>query len=586
MDRVRDLVLAGGVSVVLAQDRDRFTREPAHHYLLKREFEEHGCKLRALNDRGDDSPEGELTDGILDQLAKFERAKTAERTRRGKLRKAREGKVIATTKPPYGFRYNVSRNALINYEPEMLVVRKIFRLAAEGFGTYVIQKRLYQENIPSPRGNRSWHRKIIKELVISDVYKPHSYKEITQLVSPEVAAMLDPDQEYGVRWWNRLSRKTQHVSEPDRDGQRSYRKRTTATTRGREEWVAVPVPAHLSRSLVEQARAMLLAYRPPQRKHLARSWQLRGQIRCGNCGVAMGTHTTRNGEKLYHYYKCKCRDDYKRGTCNQKNIRAEKVERPVWEFVSDLLKSPERINAGMEVLIEQERAADGHDPEKEFVAWADKIEKCDHLRKAYQDQQAAGLMTMEELRERLEELESARRLAQTEIEILTEHEERMKQLEKDRVTVLNHISKTIPDAVNNLSPEEQNDLYRMLHLEVTPSDEGFKVSGAFCVPEPLSDRRNGQLGAARSYRLRRHKDLRRADGPGAWQGREFYRGGVLPVGPSQLSAATLYRARRGGRDDRLRLQPGLLGHQRRLPSCRRWRSPFGDLKVVSAGALR
>src|SRR3954465_2847382 len=101
MDRVRDLVTIGGVSVVLAQDRDRFTREPAYHYLLRKEFEEYDCKLRALNDRGDDSPEGELTDGILDQLAKFEGAKTVERTRRGKLRKAREGKVIATTKPPY-----------------------------------------------------------------------------------------------------------------------------------------------------------------------------------------------------------------------------------------------------------------------------------------------------------------------------------------------------------------------------------------------------------------------------------------------------------------------------------------------------
>src|ERR687886_680430 len=89
MDRVRDLVVAGGVSVVLAQDRDRFAREPAYHYLLRKEFEEHGCKIRALNDRGDDSPEGQLTDGILDQLAKFERAKTAERSRRGKLRKAR-----------------------------------------------------------------------------------------------------------------------------------------------------------------------------------------------------------------------------------------------------------------------------------------------------------------------------------------------------------------------------------------------------------------------------------------------------------------------------------------------------------------
>ena len=30
MDRVRDLVAAGDVSVVLAQDRDRFSREPAY----------------------------------------------------------------------------------------------------------------------------------------------------------------------------------------------------------------------------------------------------------------------------------------------------------------------------------------------------------------------------------------------------------------------------------------------------------------------------------------------------------------------------------------------------------------------------
>jgi site-specific DNA recombinase len=94
MDRVRDLVQGGGVTVVLAQDRYCFAREPAYHYLLRREFEEHGTKVRALNDRGDDSPEGELTDGILDQLAKYERAKLGERTRRGKLRKAR-GKTFA-----------------------------------------------------------------------------------------------------------------------------------------------------------------------------------------------------------------------------------------------------------------------------------------------------------------------------------------------------------------------------------------------------------------------------------------------------------------------------------------------------------
>ena len=41
------------------QDRDRFAKEPAYHYLLRREFEEYGTKIRALNDRGDDTPEGE-----------------------------------------------------------------------------------------------------------------------------------------------------------------------------------------------------------------------------------------------------------------------------------------------------------------------------------------------------------------------------------------------------------------------------------------------------------------------------------------------------------------------------------------------
>src|SRR5919199_6910332 len=51
MDRVRDIVARVGSDdavqlVVVAQDRDRFAREPAYLYLLKKEFEEHDTKLR------------------------------------------------------------------------------------------------------------------------------------------------------------------------------------------------------------------------------------------------------------------------------------------------------------------------------------------------------------------------------------------------------------------------------------------------------------------------------------------------------------------------------------------------------------
>jgi site-specific DNA recombinase len=198
MDRVRDLVAAGGVSVVLAQDRDRFAREPAYHYLLKREFEEHGTKIRALNDRGDDTPEGELTDGILDQLAKFERAKTAERTRRGKLRRAREGKVIAGHTPPYGFRYNAERDNLVVDPERMRVVRRIFSELAEGGSVFGVSQALMREGVPAPAGGENWNHNAIRRIVLSDLYRPHTYEEIATLVSPEVAAKLDAAKEYGI----------------------------------------------------------------------------------------------------------------------------------------------------------------------------------------------------------------------------------------------------------------------------------------------------------------------------------------------------------------------------------------------------
>jgi site-specific DNA recombinase len=170
LDLIRDTVAAGGVTVVLAQDRDRFVREPAYHYLLKREFEEHGTKLAALNDRGDESPEGEPTDGILDQLAKYERAKIAERTRRGMLRRVREGNPNVTGQPKYGFRYNENKDALIVHEPEMQVVETIFHLAAEGLGLNAIQGRLYDESIPTRTGKPVWDQHMIRRVITSDMY--------------------------------------------------------------------------------------------------------------------------------------------------------------------------------------------------------------------------------------------------------------------------------------------------------------------------------------------------------------------------------------------------------------------------------
>jgi site-specific DNA recombinase len=488
MDRVRDLVAAGGVSVVLAQDRDRFAREPAYHYLLRQEFAKHSCKIRALNDRGDDTPEGELTDGILDQLAKFERAKLAERTRRGTLKKAREGRTVSTT-PNYGFQLNATKDGLEVYEPEMIVVERIFQMAAEGLGTAAIQARLHTEGVSAPRGGQTWYRQVIRRLIDSDVYRPHTVEEIAGMVTPEALARVGPDKQYGVQWYNRQKVERESVSESDGNGGRRYKKRRTTAWKPREEWVAVPVPAYLDRDLVDRARTMIAMNKGSDRKHLAREWELRGLMRC-SCGAVMVTHSTHpHGRYLYHYYSCHKRRELRRmGTCRQRSLRAHEVESAVWEFVSGLLKDPERVRAGMEALIERERAASSRLPAQEAAAWMKKLEECDRFRRAYQDQQAAGLMTLEELGSRLRGLEEVRKTARAELRALEAYEERVSALERDRDALLESWVSMAPEALDKLTGEERNKVYRMLRLEVTPTPEGFAVSGAFCSIEPTATR--------------------------------------------------------------------------------------------------
>ena len=83
LDRVRDLVEVGGVSVVVAQDADRITRDPAHRAFLDEEFERFGTRLLALDDWGDNTHEGELLKYLKDCVSIVERLKIAERSSRG-----------------------------------------------------------------------------------------------------------------------------------------------------------------------------------------------------------------------------------------------------------------------------------------------------------------------------------------------------------------------------------------------------------------------------------------------------------------------------------------------------------------------
>jgi site-specific DNA recombinase len=496
MDHVRDLVAAGGVSVVLAQDRDRFSREPAYSYLLRREFHEHGCELRSLNDRGDDSPEGELTDGILDQLAKYERAKIAERSRRGRLRKAREGKLLRNGRAHYGFSHDESGDAYVINAEEMAIVRRIFRMVVEGETLYSVKRTLERDGVPPPangeKGGRYWSASYLRSLVLEDVYKPHAYAEIEALVAPEVSARLDKSANYGIFWFNRrrTTRKRESVAGPNG---REYKWRYTVRDNPREQWVAIPIPhSGLPRELVDAARAMIKTNRAPANTG-RRFWQLpSGAVRCKDCGTRMLQYSAGVGEKVYAYYKCSRLIRFgKDGCCPDRvrtNHRAEEVEQRVWEFVSGLMKDPDQLRDDLERMIELEKQDVHGDPDVQAKAWVEKLSEIDEERRGYLKLAARGRITDHELDEVLAELKETRTTVEAEFAALQNRQEAIEALERDKEALLDYYASIAPEALDSLTPEERHHLYRMLRLEVVVRPDGdLEVSGAFGEGVPVSN---------------------------------------------------------------------------------------------------
>ena len=121
------------------------------------------------------------------------------------------------------------------------------------------------------------------------------------------------------------------------------------------------------------------------------------------------------------------------------------------------------------------------------------MSECVRLRAAYQEQQAAGLMTMDELADKLGELERTKALAQTERANLSERRRRVEELVRDKEAVLALRSEAVLRGLEDLSPEEKSEVYRLLKLEVTPTPEGMLVSGVLLYSESLSFEKASRL---------------------------------------------------------------------------------------------
>jgi site-specific DNA recombinase len=291
---------------------------------------------------------------------------------------------------------------------------------------------------------------------------------VRKLVSPAVAATLNPSSSYGVCYYDKRRQSRTAASKADKANGR-YRYAYSNSYRPRENWLAVPVPdSGIPRGWVQRAREAIKDNRRPSSAGL-RFWELSaGVLRCAECRRAMQTTTiTSSTGRAHHYYRCPLRvRDGKLGCDNPQNLRADHVEPLVWEKVSELLKDPERLRVGLGALIEEKKRRLRGDPEREALAWLKQLDELAGKRAAYQDQQAAGLMTLDELGTRLTELEDVRRSAESELAKLRSSQEEIEALEADAHSLLASYERATPERLDALDAEERHRVYRLMRLEV------------------------------------------------------------------------------------------------------------------------
>src|SRR5919205_1875251 len=171
LDGLRDAVRDGTVEIVAVLSPDRLARKYAYQVLLLEELRRAGCQVAFLHHPISDDPNDQLLLQIQGAVAEYERTVLAERFRRGKLQRAREGNIVGG-KGPYGYRYEGRRGAvlarLVVDEAEAAMVRDLYAWVVEdGLTVRQCVKRLNAGPWVTRSGRQQWAPSVVHH-VLSD----------------------------------------------------------------------------------------------------------------------------------------------------------------------------------------------------------------------------------------------------------------------------------------------------------------------------------------------------------------------------------------------------------------------------------
>jgi site-specific DNA recombinase len=386
LDALRDAAEAGLIERVWCLSPDRLARAYAYQVLVLDELDRFGVTVGFTDSPGlsADDPQSVLLTQVQGVIAEYEKAKIAERYRRGKLFRARAGEVV-TWKSPYGYR-RIPRSAATGqahhevYEPEAAVVRRIFTDRAAGITMREICRRLNADAIPSPTGKPTWGHSTICRLLRNEAYIGRVYYNRTESV---------PDR--------RPSRRNRQVP------------------RDRDDWIPIDCPRIITDELFQAAaRVATDNTKWSPRRAEPGQWLLKGLVKCGVCGVGTNCHKMRGRNGTWHrYYYCRNHDPLRAGgeshRCPERNIRADALDAFVFDHIRTAITHPDQLLAGERAVTQRTPVPDDELLATELARLDRKIDGADTERRRLIDLYQGGFIELPEMQRRATEVSSRRK---------------------------------------------------------------------------------------------------------------------------------------------------------------------------------
>ena len=379
LDSLRELVQEGLVDSILAYSPDRLSRKYAFQLLLEMEFQKNNTDLVFLNTPKATNPEEQLSLHFKSIFAEYERAQIAERCRRGRNHRAKQGSVSVIATAPLGYDY-ISKTAtslpqyVINKDAQ--TVRKIFSYYIEKhISISKICRELELEGLLTPKEKKKWCTTTVRDILKNEAYIGTAYFGKTQ-----------PSD--GVKGRIYRTAKGEKRSSPV----------SASKQRPKELWIPIRVPQIILESDFEAAQSKLSENIKTASRNTKQPSILQGLLVCGYCG---GSYYKKVRSYKYAYYVC---GKHIRGeNCCAPSIRQKTLDDIVWGHITSLLKEPSLLEAEMLRRIQEPDHTKTElaikDLDKELL----RISKArDKLLDAYQEGET---LTLPELKKRLQGLD-------------------------------------------------------------------------------------------------------------------------------------------------------------------------------------